>query len=185
MKKLAVCALTLVLACNVIPALSPLEEPTDMNIVVGGIADVRPYFGKLTRPITSQESGNFLLATCGCGEWRILLQNTDGTQHQFPIQFYTNGDYSPDGLVKIFGSEDDKEALGDIDQAAGDLSGSLDLGSLRYRFSAARGEGHDLEIQACVMCHVGDDPIWPRPPTHPVYVPGVTDCFNCHTVTIN
>jgi len=183
MKRYAIFGLTLILACNALPVIIPLTEP-EGNTVVGGIADVRPYFGRTVRPLTSEEAGDFLLATCGCGEWRVLLQNDDGTQYQFPVSFFANGDYSLSKPVTVFGSEEDKVALGEVDQEAGVVSGNVDLNRERLRFSAERGDSHALEIQACVLCHVGDNPIWPRPPTHPVYVPGVTDCFSCHTITI-
>jgi len=184
MKRFALFGLTTLVACNVLPSVFPLEEP-EGSAVIGGMADVRPLFGKTIRPLTSEEVGAFMLATCGCGDWRVLMQNNDGTQYQFPVHFFATGTYAPTGPVTVFGREESKAALGQVDQDDGVVSGHLDLNGERLGFSAQRGDSHALEIQACVLCHAGDNPISPRPPTHPVYVPGVTDCFSCHTVTID
>lgn len=183
MKRYFVTLAVSVLACNAFPAVIPMDAPADMKIVIGGIADVRPFFGQ-TSKADGTYAGDFLLATCGCGDWRILLSDPDGSQAQFPVNFYSADTYSPSGLVTLFGRVDTNAALGAIDQNAGALTGDLEH-NLNYRkFSATRGEAHTQEIKACVMCHIGDNPIWPRPPTHPVYVSGVTDCFTCHTVNI-
>lgn len=184
MKRFLLFGLTLLVACNTLPALFPLIEPEGAP-VIGGMADVKPMFGKAVRPLNSEEIGTFMVATCGCGDWRMLLQKQDGAQYQLPVHFYTNETYSPSGPIAVFGREDTKAALGQVDQDAGHVSGDLDIDGERFQFSAQRGDSHALEIQACVLCHVGDNPISPRPPTHPVYVPGVTDCFSCHTVTID
>lgn len=183
MKRCVLFGATLFVACNAVPSLVPLAVPEGQR-VTGGIADARPMFGKAIRPLDSVEVGAFMLATCGCGDWRMLLQKTDGTQYQLPVDFYADGEYIRSGPVAVFGQEESKAALGQVDQDTGIVAGDLDIDGERLQFSAQRGESHSLEIQACVMCHIGENPIWPRPPTHPAYVPGVTDCFSCHTITI-
>ncbi len=63
-----------------------LTPPMGLSPVVGGIADLRPYFGKFKGALDNSE-GDFLLATCGCGHWRVLMSTPDGKQWQFPVRF--------------------------------------------------------------------------------------------------
>ena len=49
------------------------------------------------------DEGDFLLGTCGCGEWKVLIRQKDGTQAQADVRFYSKGDYSPTGSVKFSG----------------------------------------------------------------------------------
>ncbi|HUN82682.1 MAG TPA: hypothetical protein VMV81_14350, partial [Phycisphaerae bacterium] len=173
-------------ACNTVPdavpsSAVPAGPPTDMTVVTGGISDVRPFFGTTTGP-DGTANADFLLATCGCGYWRILIQNTDGSQVQFPINFYTDNTYVPTGSVTVFGRDENGAALGSLDQDGGTVGGRVELSKLPRQFSAVRGDAHSQEVKACVMCHVGDNPIYPRPANHPVQ--GVSDCFQCHNVVI-
>src|ERR1043166_649871 len=168
-----------IFGCNLIPQPIPIDPPADLQVVVGGMTDQRPYFG--TARSIGADDATFLLATCGCGDWRILIQNPDGTQVQLPVHFYTSGDYVPTGPITVFGRDSNTAAIGTVDQDGGNVSGSIELTSFARNFSAIRGDAHSQSIQACAMCHVGDNPIFPRPANH---VPGVTDCFNCHTVNI-
>jgi hypothetical protein len=175
-----------VLACNTVPDAVPSNTvpagpPTDMAVVTGGISDVRPFFGTTSNP-DGTANADFLLATCGCGYWRILIENTDGSQVQFPVNFYTSDAYVPTGAVTVFGRDENGAALGSLDQDGGTVGGSVELGKLPRQFSAVRGDAHSQEVKACVMCHVGDNPIYPRPANHPVQ--GVSDCFQCHKVVI-
>lgn len=183
MRRAWVLLVTLLLACNTFPLL--LGPPDGTSVVTGGISDTRPYFGKMYCP-GGTEVGDFMLATCGCGDWRVLLSPSDGSpQRQWPVQFYSTGDYQATGDVAVFGEDGTNAARGTVDQTLGATSGQLQTGLGFRNFSATRGDAHSLEIQACVLCHIGDNPIWPRPEDHPTYVPGVTDCFECHEVVIN
>jgi hypothetical protein len=160
-----------------------IEEPSDKQIVLGGIADTRPYFGKL-RTTEGIDEGDFLLATCGCGDWRVLITRADGAQSQVAVRFYSEGDYSPSGPVTFFGADETTRTLGTVDQDAGTAAGDIEALALRHAYSGHRGQAHAQEIQACTMCHIGANPIWPQPPGHPPYIPNQTDCFTCHTITI-
>lgn len=182
MKKAWLLTLTLFLACQAAPSF--ILPPEDMTVIPGGISDVRPFFGKMFDS-QRREVGDFLLATCGCGDWRVLLSFIDGSpQRQFPVRFYAAGPYTPTGSVTVYGAETDQAADGIVDQDAGQTEGRLALGFMQRTFLATRGDAHAQEVEACVLCHIGENPIWPQPPNHPTYVPGVTDCFMCHTVTI-
>lgn len=176
--------LVLIAACDAVSFLSPLSLPDGLSRVSGGVADARPFFGK-SFDAADQEMGQFLLATCGCGDWRVLLKDSNGDQRQFAVSFYDTGEYDPMGEVTFFGREGDVGALGTVDQATGATSGQVDLPVFRRRFSAERRETHSNDIEACILCHIGDDPIYPQPETHPAYVEGVTNCLECHTVVIN
>ncbi len=183
MKRGVVVIFCVLVGCNVVPIMPALTLPDALTRVPGGIIDARPYFGNL-RIANNDPSAEFLLATCGCGDWRILITDSDGAQRQFPVDFYTEGEYSPEGSVTVFGRDGDVAALGTLDQHTGQTNGDVETGLLFRRFAATRGEAHTQEVSACVKCHIGEDPIFPQPEGHPVYEPGVTDCFRCHTVTI-
>ena len=91
--------LILFVGCSTVGA-TLLTLPTGLSPVVGGIADHRPYFGKFKAAPDNSE-GDFLLATCGCGDWRVLMSTADGKQWQFPVRFYSTGDYQLTGDVKV------------------------------------------------------------------------------------
>lgn len=171
-------------ACDGLAIFAPLMLPDSYSRVSGGIADGRPFFGK-TYDALNLERGDFLLATCGCGDWRVLIRDDDGRQKQFAVSFYDTGEYDPAGEVVLFGREEELAALGAVQQSDGTATGSLDLSIFRRSFSAERRETHTNDIEACILCHIGEDPIYPQPEGHPVYQPGVTNCLNCHEVNIN
>ena len=184
MRYLLVVALPLLAGCEGWFSVVPQSAPANQKVVIGGLPDQRPFFGKVERMIDGQ-TGDFLLATCGCGEWRALVQMTDGSQWQFPVNFFTeSGLANLSSDAQVYGREEDKAMQGLVQALDGHLTGDTEKGMLNHRVDAFRGDMHGTDITACVRCHVGDDPIYPRPPTHPVYVPGVTNCFDCHDVTI-
>jgi hypothetical protein len=174
-------------------ATAPLSLPTGLSPVAGGIADQRPYFGRFkTAPDDSE--GDFLLATCGCGDWRVLLSTADGKQWEFPVRFYSVGDYQPTGDVTVFGQTDTEALLGTVHQDAGLADGLSIRNAIVRKFSAKRSETHTNDASSCVKCHVGDNPIRPQSPDHPSRCTGgvTTGCFtvdppnclSCHTVVI-
>ncbi len=169
----------LTVGCTVLPGvpLPPGETivipdnislPADMTIVPGGIGDTRPYYGRFkTKDSAEQEVGDFLLASCGCGEWRALASPDDGSPDgSLVVSFYTTGDYVPTGQVVVYGEEEDKALRGIVDQDTGETEGRLQLGANQMLYTATRGEQHTDSAKACVMCHVGEDPVWPMPDTH-------------------
>ena len=172
---------------------APLMLPSGLSPVVGGIADQRPYFGKFKAAPDNFE-GDFLLATCGCGDWRVLMSTADGKQWQFPVHFYSTGDYQPTGDVTVFGQTDTEALFGTVHQDAGLTDGLSDHNTIPLTFSATRGETHSNAASPCVKCHIADNPIWPQPPNHPSRCAGgvTTGCFtvdppnclSCHTVVI-
>jgi hypothetical protein len=179
-----VALIALPLACDVIPLIAPIALPANLRVVPGGIADTRPRFGRTT-DAAGGERGSFLLATCGCGDWRMLIRDPDGRPSQFPVHFYSSGEYQPTGDVIVFGREGELAALGTVNQDAGVTAGDLDISGARRRFDADRRETHEDNIEACVLCHIGDDPIWPQPASHIPYVEGRTDCLDCHEIVID
>ncbi len=185
MRFLVIVTLPLLTGCTNWFSVVPKEAPVNKQPVIGGLPDQRPYFGKVERMIDGQ-TGDFLLATCSCGEWRTLVQMSDGSQWQFPVVFYTDSGFADATTdVEVFGREDDKAMLGLIQASDGHLTGDSEKSSLNFRVDAFRGDAHTNDITACIRCHIGDDPIFPRPPTHPPYVPGVTNCLTCHPVNID
>jgi hypothetical protein len=184
--------LILFVGCSTVGT-APLTLPTGLSPVVGGIADQRPYYGKFKAAPDNSE-GDFLLATCGCGDWRVLMSTADGKQWQFPVRFYSTGDYQPTGDVKVFGQSDTEALLGTVHQDPGLTDGLSDHNTIALKFSATRGETHTNDASACVKCHIGDNPIRPQPPNHPSRCAGgvTTGCFtvdppnclSCHTVVI-
>lgn len=173
----------LLLAC-IPPQPTPvgLNEPLDLQVVVGGISNTQPFFGRL-RTVDGAE-GDFLLATCGCGDWRVLITRGDGARAQVAVRFYSDGEYVPSGSVTFYGADEATRTRGTVDQDAGTAVGSIEAFAEVSAISGMRGEAHAQAIQACVMCHVGGDPIWPQPPGHTPYVMSETDCFACHTIRI-
>jgi len=184
--------LILFVGCSTVGA-APLTLPTGLSPVVGGIADQRPYFGKFKAALDNSE-GDFLLASCGCGDWRVLMSTADGKQWQLPVRFYSTGDYQPTGDVKVFGQSDMEVLLGTVHQDTGLTDGLSHHNTIALKFSATRGETHTNDASACVKCHIGDNPIRPQPPNHPsrcaggvttgCFTVGPPNCLSCHTVVI-
>jgi hypothetical protein len=195
--------LILFVGCS-IAGTAPLTLPTGLSPVVGGIADQRPYYGKFKAAPDNSE-GDFLLAACGCGDWRVLMSTADGKQWQFPVRFYSTGDYQPTGDVKVFGQTDTEALLGTVHQDTEALLGTVhqdtrladglsDHNTIALKFSATRGETHTNDASACVKCHIGDNPISPQPLDHPSRCAGGVstgcftvdppNCLSCHTVVI-
>jgi hypothetical protein len=170
-----------------------LTLPTGLSPVFRGIADHRPYFGKFKAAPDNSE-GDFLLATCGRGDWRVLMSTADGKQWQFPVRFYSTGDYQPTGDVTVFGQTDTEGLLGTVHQDAGLAEGLSHHNTIALTFSAARGETHTNEASSCVKCHIGDNPIRPQSLDHPSRCAGGVktgcftidppNCLSCHTVVI-
>ena len=184
--------LILFVGCSTVGA-APLTLPTGLSLVVGGIADLRPYYGKF-KAAPGNSEGDFLLAGCGCGDWRVLMSTADGKQWQFPVRFYSTGDYQPTGDVKVFGQSHTEALLGTVHQDTGLTDGLSDHNTIALKFSATRGETHSNVASVCVKCHIGDNPIRPQAPDHPSRCAGgvTTGCFtvdppnclSCHTVVI-
>lgn len=178
------CLMTIVVGCNIFPSFVITPPSPNMNTVVGGLSNTDPFFG--TYRLANAPNvvvGDFLLGSCGCGDWRVLFRPTDGgPQVQFPVQFYTNGEYSPFGDVLVHGSTDYNVAGGMAHQDEGFFEGKAELALARYTMSGNRGDAHLLAVDACGMCHIGEDPIWPLPPTHPQkYKTNPRVCFECHS----
>ena len=162
-----------------------IVAPAEKDIVIGGISNLQPFFGTLQcLPESKTDNGVFLLASCGCGDWRVRISPAGKPQTQLPVRFYTSGPYSTTGPVTFYGIESGNRARGTVDQDGGIAAGHIEVTDLLHAYSGERGDAHSQAIQACVMCHIGENPIWPQPAGHPVYVPGQTDCFSCHTVVI-
>ncbi len=184
--------LILFVGCSTIGA-APMTFPSALSPVVGGIADQRPYFGKFKAAPDNSE-GDFLLATCGCGHWRVLMWTADGKQWEFPVRFYSTGDYQPTGGVTVFGQTDTEELLGTVHQDTGLADGLSNHNTLRLKFSATRGDTHSNDAFSCVKCHIGDNPIRPQSLDHPSRCPGAVttgcftvvppNCLSCHAVVI-
>jgi len=184
--------LILFVGCITVGA-TPLTLLSGLSPVVGGLADQRPYFGKFKGAPDNSE-GDFLLATCGCGDWRVLMSTADGKQWQFTVRFYSTGDYQPTGDVKVFGQSDTEALLGTVHQDAGLTEGLSNHNTIVLSFSATRGEAHTNNAFFCVKCHIGDNPIRPHSLDHPSRCgDGVTtgcftidppNCLSCHKVVI-
>lgn len=177
----------ILLGCNAMP--TPILPPDGMQIVVGGIADTRPYLGTFAKSEFTDSpigEGTFLLASCGCGYWRALFKPNDGSaQKQFIVDFYSDGDYLPSGEVTAYGNDPDTELVfrGMADQDNGLFSARMQRGNLFGDISATRGDAHNTSVEACGMCHLGDNPIYPLPDYHPPrYKSDPLSCLECHTV---
>jgi hypothetical protein len=158
-----------------------------MNMVPGGMANTSPYFGEYRLASASShgtELGDFLLASCGCGDWRVLFRPNDGSpKTTFPVQFYTSGEYSPMGPIDIYGKDGSNEAAGTVDQDAGQFAGRSQTPAGQFVMEAVRGSAHTASVEACGLCHIGDDSVYPLPPTHPdKYKTNPLVCLECHTV---
>ncbi len=161
-----------------------IVAPAETDVVIGGISNLQPFFGTLQcSPESKTDNGVFLLASCGCGDWRVLFKpKNGGKQVQFPILFYSDGAYSPTGEVAVYGVDGDKGFSGRVNQEAGTVSGKGMNGFFRTYASAARTDAHSQPVEACVLCHVGEDPIYPLPDTHPQdYKTNPNVCLNCHS----
>lgn len=176
--------IAIVVGCNVFPQFIP-GPPTDGTVVVGGISNTNPYFGRFRLANAPDvDMGLFMLASCGCGDWRVLFKPDDGSpQSQFPVQFYSTGEYVPTGRVVVQGTEDYKSVFAEVDQDGGLCDGRAELALARYLMSADRQSAHDQSVDACGLCHIGEDSVYPLPPTHPQkYKTNPRVCFECHTV---
>jgi len=184
--------LILFVGCSTVGA-ALLRLPTGLSPIVGGIVDQRPYYGKF-KATSDNSEGDFLLASCGCGDWRVLMSTADGKQWQFPVRFFSTRYYRPTGDVKVFGQSHTETLLGIVHQDTGLTVGLDDHNTIMLIFSATRGETHNNVVSVCVKCHIGDNPIRPQSPDHPPRCAGgVTrgcftvdppNCLSCHTVVI-
>ena len=178
----AVLGLWMVAGCDTVAV--PLEEPDAATRIVGGIADQRPYFGRLQR--AGGDAGEFLLATCGCGDWRVLLTDgATGQQWQMSVHFYAPGADAFATDVSVFGEDGDNAILGMLQGGPGQADGSTNHGMTRMGFTAARGDAHTDNAEACVKCHIGENPVWPQPEGHPAYQLNPANCLSCHDVVID
>ena len=156
----------------------------DQKIVTGGISNLQPYLGNFKQFGSNTSQGDFLLGSCGCGDWRVLFRDKNGQQVQFPVAFYTAGDYSPTGKILVYGVSGDNEFSGMADQTNGKLTADSMVNGGQSSISAERTDIHGTggTVTACIMCHVGDDPIYPLPDTHPQqYKQDPTICLECHS----
>lgn len=165
-----------------------LDVPSaEKQIVPGGLTDTRPFFGTLkTADDAETPMGDFLLASCGCGDWRVLFVRDDGTKVQFPVSFYVAGQYTGTGVVDVYGVDGANGFSGSLDQDGGTLAGKGLNADLQSFIDAARGSStdpRDVEVEACGWCHIGEDSVFPLPPTHPDrYKSDPTVCLECHSV---
>jgi len=170
--------------CGTDPA-SFIVAPRETDAVSGGITNLQPYMGRLQSSANaSSDMGQFMLASCGCGDWRVLLIPNDGNaKTQFPVTFYSNGDYQPTGEVAVYALDGQTGFSGMVDQDAGTLSGRALNGSFRAFVSATRGgDVHAQPVDACVLCHLGDDPVLPLPDWHVTnYYDYPEVCLHCHS----
>jgi hypothetical protein len=184
MWRLALGLLVIVVGCNLFP--SALTPPEGLTLVPGGISNTQPYFGNYKLAGADVSRGTFMLASCGCGDWRVLFKPDDGSaQTQFPIQFYSLGDYKPTGSITIFGQDDlsGVAVSGTADQDGGLFTGQSQAGLSLSDIAAMRGDAHELSVKACGLCHIGDDAIYPLPPWHPPkYKTNPLVCLECHSV---
>jgi len=184
MRLLFVALLPLLAGCDAWFSVVPKEPPANEKVVIGGHPNQSPFFGKIERLIDGQ-TGDFLLATCGCGEWRALFQMTDGSQWQLPVNFYTQtgmADLNSD--AKVYGREEDRALMGFIQSLDGHLTADTERSMLNYRVDAYRGPTHSDDATTCVRCHVGSNAVFPQPPTHPAFQLDPPNCLSCHTVVI-
>lgn len=163
-----------------------IDSPSsDKTLVPGGIGDTRPYFGAFKTFDGGQTVGDFMLASCGCGDWRVLVRGTDGSQTQFVAGFYMAGAYSPTGEIDVFGEDGDQAIYGVLNQDSGVLAGRVRALGFEAVIDADREDAHELSVTACILCHIGDDPIWPLPAEHTgnsrINQAGPTVCLECHS----
>lgn len=176
--------LIILVGCTVFPTLT--APSADLKPVVGGISDTKPFFGNYKIAGSDASSGIFLLASCGCGDWRVLFKPDDGSpQTQFPIIFYSSGDYTPTGAITVFGQDEasGRAVSGSVDQDNGLFFGKSQLGLTLEDIAGLRSSIADQSVDACGLCHIGDDTIYPLPPTHPQkYRTNPRVCLECHSV---
>lgn len=188
MRRIAIALLLLVVGCDVFSF--PIQAPEGMDVVLGGLSNTQPYFGNYKKanfdPFQPSSDGIFLLASCGCGDWRVLFKPDDGSQQvQFPVQFYTNGEYAPTGQVTVYGEDEatSRTVRGVVDQDGGSFDGKGESSDIFQNITAQRGDAHNQPVIACGMCHIGEDSIYPLPPSHPQkYKTDPLVCLECHTV---
>lgn len=181
MRKCLLGVLLIAVGCGVFPTFS--VPSADMTAVVGGLTDLRPYFGRARAGWLGSETGDFAVSSCGCGDWRALYRSDDGTrQTQLVVKFYSDGDYQANGSVALYGVTDGHVIMGTVDQDAGDANGLLQLHPDEFIFSVQRGTAHEQTVDACIMCHLGDNPVWPLPEQHPDrYKTNPRVCLECHS----
>jgi len=184
LKKALFVGLVVLVGCGTVPQ-GWITQPTETSVVIGGISNLQPYFAKLQSVDRSlPDMGDFLLASCGCGDWRVLIRPNNGApQIQFPVTFYTNGPYQPTGEVAVYGMNGDKGFSGRLNQDTGVLGGNAVSGQMAAYIDGLRGDPHvNRTVDACIMCHVGDDPIFPLPSWHnTIYYSFPDVCLHCHS----
>lgn len=187
MKRYVLCLVIATAGCDALPI--PILPPDGKIPVIGGISNTQPFLGTYKPAglnLSGAPGGTFLLASCGCGDWRVLFKPDDGSaQEQFAVHFFSDGAYLPDTPVTVFGKNETTSRTigGTVNQASGAFTGRAE-NLLRFQsISATRGNAHNLAVEACGLCHIGEDSIYPLPPTHPdKYKTNPLVCFDCHTV---
>jgi hypothetical protein len=180
--QLAIIAVCLLIGgCGVV---SPFILPPDgLSQIIGGLSDARPYYGRVSpADLPDQPVGDFLLASCGCGEWRALVTLDDASPRASLIaRFYTPADDTQSVVVTVHGDDGTNALRGVVESDKGESSGRVAIGASQLSFQATRGESHTDSADTCVLCHIGDDTIWPLPETHTTQVLiDPPNCLDCH-----
>jgi hypothetical protein len=187
MQRLSLGILVFVLGCQAAPTPSSSGGESEEALPIGGLNDTLPYFGRLkTADPTGQglyESGDFMLARCGCDCWRVLVTQDDGSvRAQFLVHFSWEEEGASAAEVYMLGEDAGTTLRGIVDQDAGVTEGHMLIGPYAMVFAADRSEEPADKVETCVRCHVGEAPPWPLPSHHPQYEADPPTCLSCHPV---
>ncbi|UCG15360.1 MAG: hypothetical protein JSV19_08670 [Phycisphaerales bacterium] len=187
MQRLSLGLLLLVLGCHAPPAPSSSSGEPEATLPDGGLEATYPFFGRMKTADPAdqefRESGDFMLARCGCNCWRVLVSQDDGSvRAQFLVHFSWQEHEASAAKVHVLGEDNGTTLSGIVDQNTGLTEGRMLIGPYAMVFAAGRSEEPADKVKTCVMCHVGEAPPWPLPSHHPQYEADPPTCLRCHPV---
>jgi hypothetical protein len=140
------------------------------QVLIRGELD--PFVGTL-KDTFGRTVGDVVIASCGCGFWRTLIQQDD-QQAETIVTFWDTGAFNGESeTLKVDGFL----LPGDIAAVGWFSAPDASAGP----FVAPVAREHGAIERACVLCHIGDAAIWPLPPHHNWHSVSPPDCIRCHT----
>ena len=171
---------TVLIGCGAPPVAN--VPSAEAPLILVGLDQTRPYFGQL-KGVDSpdRELGDVMLAFCGCKCWRVMMSRDDGAvRTQVLVHFNPQAGRESTDTAIMQGGDDGIILNGTVDQVTGSAEGRVLIGPYAMVFSAGRSEQPTHQVQACMVCHVDDEPLRPLPAGHPKYETGPPDCLTCH-----
>jgi hypothetical protein len=179
-RHVALALLAVIVGCASSPTVN--APPGGATLTSAGLDETRPYVGRLKDPSSpDRDLGDFVLAYCGCSCWRVMISRADGTvRTQLLVHFSPQGTSESTAEVVVQGEAEGSIVTGTVNQNTGLAKGRALIGPYAMIFAADRNQERMDQSDTCIMCHLGEEPIWPLPSEHPEYQVAPPDCLSCH-----